>query len=704
MIEQIALKLNIPANQVTKVLDLLNQEATVPFIARYRKEVTGNLDEVQIFAIQKQKKYFEDLEKRKQSILKSLKEQGVLSEELERRIKNTYDSVMLEDLYLPFKKKKKTKAEEARNKGLEALAKIIMAQNNRDIKKEASRFLNEKIANEEEAIRCACYIISEWISENPRTRNYLRQAYERSAVLVSKIVKKKISETEAQKYLDYFDWSEKINKCPSHRFLAINRGVKEGYLQIKWVIDKEHVINQISHQFLKTNNHLSEYIKFSVEDAFKRLLAPSIEKEIYKKYKEKAEKEAIEVFAKNLKQLLLSPPLGEKNVLAIDPGFRTGSKIAVLNKQGEFLESATIYPHAPHYKTEQAKEIIRKLVTKYNIEAFSIGNGTASRETSSFIRSIDFGSKIPVFVVSEAGASIYSASEIARKEFPDLDITVRGAISIGRRLQDPLAELVKVEPKSIGVGQYQHDVNQTLLKEELEQVLSSVVNRVGVNINTASEYLLSYVSGIGGKLAKNIIEYRTQHGSFRSREELKKVKRLGEKAFEQSAGFLRIKKGDNPLDDSAVHPESYAIVNKMARSLGVSVHKLIGNQVFLDKIHPREFISKEAGILSIKDIIQELKKPGLDIRQQISEFRFSEELKSIDDLREGHVYPGIINNITNFGCFVDIGIKENGLIHISHLSNEFVSDPNVIVKLHQKIFVKVLHIDKERKRISLSLE
>jgi len=703
MIKQIAQKLNIPFKQVANTLDLLSKDATVPFIARYRKEATGNLDEVQIYEIQKQKKYFDELDKRKQSILKTLEELGVLTENLKNRIEQTYELATLEDLYLPYKKKRKTKAEEARKAGLEGLAKIIMTQNKRDLFTIAAGFINDSVINEEKALEGARDIIAEWVSENLRVRNYLRRVYDRSAFLKSTGVKKQMDTEKAMKYVQYFEWAEPLSKCPSHRFLAMNRGEKEGILKLKLEIDKAIVIDKIADFYIKNNSESATQIKMAIRDSFSRLLAPSIENEILKKYKEKADVSAIRVFSDNLRQLLLSPPLGEKIILAIDPGYRTGCKIAVINHQGDFLKNATIYPHLAN-KVEDAKKIIKELVSRFNVEAFSIGNGTASRETEAFIREINFAPKIPIYVVNEAGASIYSASDVAREEFPDLDITVRGAISIGRRLQDPLAELVKIDPKSIGVGQYQHDVNQTLLKEELENVVSMVVNTVGVNLNTASKYLLKYVSGIGEKLADNIIEYRTKNGSFRSREELKKVKRLGGKAFEQSAGFLRIKNGINPLDDSAVHPESYEIVFKMAQSLGVSIEELIGNKELLNKIDIEEYLEKGLGKYSLHFIIKELMKSGLDIRKTISEFRFSEDLQSIEDVVEGNIYPGIVNNITNFGCFVDLGIKENGLIHISNLSDQFVSDPNKIVKLHQKVRVKILSVDKERKRIGLALQ
>jgi len=699
----IADQLNIPYDKVFNAIELLQNDATVPFIARYRKEVTGNLDEVALYEIQKKKKYFDELEKRKQTILKALEEQEVLTPELKQRIIDTYSATALEDLYLPYKKKSKTKAEKARKNGLEPLAKIIMAQRTNDLEYEASRFLSDNITTIDDALQGARHIIAEWISENIWVRNFLRRVYDRSAVIKSTVIKKKEEDEKSQKYLDYFDWSETLNRCPSHRLLAMLRAEKEGVVRLKLEVDEDLIYDKLDERYIKNDRETADQIQQSITDAFKRLLSPSISNEILNKYKEKADLTAIKVFSENLRQLLLAPPLGEKSVLAIDPGYRTGCKVVCLNAQGDLLHYETIYPHAPHHKKQEAEAQLKYLSDKYDIQAIAIGNGTASRETETFVNNITFKNKVSVFVVSEAGASIYSASKIAREEFPDQDVTVRGAVSIGRRLQDPLAELVKIDPKSIGVGQYQHDVNQSLLKEELDTVVESSVNLVGVNVNTASKYLLKYVSGIGEKLAEKIVNYRSENGAFKSRDELKNVKGLGKKAFEQSAGFLRIKNGKNPLDNSAVHPESYPVVRKMAQSLQVNVQDLIGNETNLQKLNLQNFITKKIGLPTLKDIVKELKKPGLDIRKQLKEFSFSAGLKSIDDLKIGQIYPGIVNNITNFGCFVNIGIKENGLIHISNMSDSYVTNPADVVKLNQHVQVKIISIDLNRKRIGLAL-
>ncbi len=695
--------LRININQVENTLKLLAEDCTVPFISRYRKEATGNLDEVQIFNIQKQKKYFDELEKRKQSILKSLEEQGVLTEKLKHKITNAFDATYLEDIYLPYKKKRKTKAEIARKAGLEPLAKIIMSQQTRDLEFEASKFLNKNIETTEDALSGARHIIAEWVNENLRVRNYLRSVYVKSSTIKTKVVKTKENDEKSQKYLDYFEWQEPLKSTPSHRILAMFRAEKEGIIRIKLEIDKEFILDNITDKFVKTRGETAEQIEMAVEDSFRRLLEPSIVSATLNRTKFIADEVAIKVFAENLRQLLLAPPLGEKSVLAIDPGYRTGCKIAIINKQGDLLHHDVIYPHQPMNKIQEAEVKLKFLVKKYNIEAISIGNGTASRETERLVKNIKFNSNVKQFTVSEAGASIYSASKIARDEFPNEDVTVRGAVSIGRRLQDPLAELVKIDPKSIGVGQYQHDVNQTLLKDELDNVVVSVVNMVGVNVNTASKFLLKYISGIGEKLAENIVQYRNENGSFKSRTELKKVKLLGGKAFEQSAGFLRIKNGDNPLDDSAVHPETYQIVKLMAKSVNKDVKDLIGNTELLQQIDIQKFANDKFGIPTIKDIIKELQKTGLDVREQINEFKFSDELQNIDDIKIGQIYPGIVNNITNFGCFVDLGIKENGLVHISNMANQFIENPHKIVKLAQQVQVKVISLDKDRKRIGLSL-
>jgi len=699
----ISQQIKLPQQVVQNVLNLLNEDASVPFIARYRKEATGNLDETLIYQIQKQQKYFAELEKRKQSILKSLEEQGVLTEALKEKIENTFDATALEDIYLPYKKKRKTKAETARKNGLEPLAKIIMAQRSNDVIYSTSGFLNETVNTPEQALEGARYIIAEWINENLWVRSFTRRLYQRSALIKTKVIKDKETDEKAQKYLDYFDWQEKLSRTPSHRLLAMLRSEKEGFIRIKLEVDSEFLLDKLENRFIKNNNETAGQISLAVKDAYKRLLAPSIGNEILSFYKEKADLTAIRVFSDNFRQLLMDAPLGEKRVLAIDPGFRTGSKVVCLDRQGDFLHNDTIYPNPPQNKSLEAVSKLKFLVEKYQIEAIAIGNGTASRETEFFVKQIKFDQKIAVFIVNEAGASIYSASEIAREEFPGLDVTVRGAISIGRRLQDPLAELVKIDPKSIGVGQYQHDVNQNLLKEELDTVVESAVNLVGVNLNTASKYSLKYVSGIGDKLAENIVNYRMENGHFKSREELKKVKGLGKKAFEQAAGFLRIKNAENPLDNSAVHPESYPVVSRMAKSLSVRVSELIGNKNLLQKIDIHQFVNKKTGIPTLKDILKELEKPGLDIRQKAREFSFSPGLQSIEDVKEGAIYPGIINNITNFGCFVNIGIKESGLVHISNMSDSFVNNPADIVKLNQQVQVKVISVDIARKRIGLSL-
>jgi len=703
IVQLIGNELHLPFHSVENALHLLEQDATVPFIARYRKEATGSLDEVALYEIQKRKKQFEELEKRKQTIIKALEEQEVLTDKLRDKILNTYDAVILEDIYLPYKKKRKTKAEIARKNALEPLAKIIMAQRTNDVEYEARRFLSDQIPTTEKALEGARHIIAEWISENMWVRNFLRRIFERSAQIKTKVIKDKESDENAQKYRDYFEWKELLRRTASHRLLAMLRAENEGYIRLKLEVDTEMIFDKLDERFIKNNNETSLQIEQAITDAYKRLLEPSISTEILNKFKEKAGLEAIKVFSKNLRQLLLAPPLGEKRVLALDPGYRTGCKLVCLNAQGDLLHNDTIYPHPPQNKKQEAEAQLKFLVEKYEIQAVAIGNGTASRETETLLKSIKFSSKIPVFVVNEAGASIYSASKIAREEFPDKDVTVRGAVSIGRRLQDPLAELVKIDPKSIGVGQYQYDVNQTLLKEELDNVVESSVNLVGVNLNTASKYLLKYVSGIGDKLAERIVKYRTVNGKFHSREELKNIKGLGKKAFEQAAGFLRIKNGINPLDNSAVHPEAYPVVEKMAKSLAVEVSQLTGNKNLLQQIDLQDFVTDKIGLPTLTDILKELEKPGLDVRKELKEFSFSADLQTIDDLKTGEIYPGIVNNITNFGCFVDLGIKENGLIHISNMSDGYVSNPADIVKLHQQVKVKVLNVDIARKRIGLEL-
>ncbi|OAD91074.1 RNA-binding transcriptional accessory protein [Aequorivita soesokkakensis] len=703
LLKYITSQTQLPQKSVENTVKLLNDDCTIPFISRYRKELTGNLDEVQIGEIVKFKEQFEALEKRKIAILKSLEEQEVLTAELQKKIEETTDLIALEDLYLPYKKKRKTKADTARENGLEPLAKIIMSQNASDISSIALKYVKGEVNSEEEALEGARHIIAEWINERTDIRNMLRNRLERFAVISTKVVKKFEDDEKAQKFRDYFDWNEALNKIPSHRLLAILRATSEGFIRQKIEIDDEKALFKIEERIIKANNSALKQIKLAIDDSYKRLLFPALSNEALSAAKEKADESAINVFAKNLKQLLLGSPLGEKRVLAIDPGFRSGCKIVCLDAQGNLHHNETIFPHAPKNDTSTAMKKISSLADAHKIEAIAIGNGTASRETEQFIKRIQFKNPMQVFVVNEAGASIYSASKIARDEFPNYDVTVRGAVSIGRRLQDPLAELVKIDAKSIGVGQYQHDVDQTKLKSSLDTSVELCVNSVGVNINTASVPLLSYVSGIGPKLAENLVNYREENGAFTSREAIKNVPRLGGKAFEQAAGFLRIKNGENPLDDSSVHPESYSVVSKMAKDEKVKVSELIGNKTLLQKIDLEKYISEKIGLPTLKDIIKELEKPGLDIREEAKVFTFNQNIKNITDLREGQLLPGIVNNITNFGCFVDIGIKESGLIHVSNLSDSFVKDVNEHVHLHQQIVVKVLDVDVERKRIQLKL-
>jgi len=694
---------NLPLKGIENTVQLLNEDCTIPFISRYRKERTGNLDEVQIGDIVKFKSQFEEIEKRKITILKALEEQEVLTNELQQKIDKCFDLIELEDIYLPYKKKRKTKAETARKNGLEPLAKIIMSQRATDIESIAVNYLNNEVDSEEAALEGARYIIAEWINERTDVRNNIRYQLEKFASITTKVVKAKEDDEKAQKFRDYFEWSESLSRCPSHRLLAILRAEKEGFVRVKIEIDDEKAIDKIEDRILNSNNACTQQIKLAIQDSYKRLLFPALSNETLNLSKEKADENAIQVFAKNLKQLLLGAPLGEKNILAIDPGFRTGCKIVCLNAQGGLEYNETIYPHAPKNDAIGAMKKINSLVDAYKIEAIAIGNGTASRETEQLIRKMRFNKDVQVFVVSEAGASIYSASKIARDEFPNYDVTVRGSVSIGRRLADPLAELVKIDAKSIGVGQYQHDVDQGKLKTSLDTVVESCVNSVGVNINTASTSLLSYVSGIGPKLAENIVSYRDENGAFSSRNDIKKVPRLGDKAFEQGAGFLRIKNAKNPLDDSAVHPESYAVITKIAKDLKLNVSDLIGNKEQLQKIDLQKYCTETIGLLTLKDIVKELEKPGLDPRQTAKVFTFNQNIRTINDLHEGQLLPGIVNNITNFGCFVDIGIKESGLVHVSNLSDTFVSDVSSIVVLHQQVIVKVLEVDVARKRIQLSM-
>ncbi|SEP91872.1 Tex family protein [Flavobacterium urocaniciphilum] len=697
---------NIAVKSIENTLQLLNEDCTIPFISRYRKDQTGNLDEIQIEQIAKLNKQFEELIKRKESILKSIEEQNALTPELKQKIENSFDLQELEDFYLPYKKKKKTKADTARENGLEPLAKIIMSQKNDDVDYLASQYINDKVANEDEALQGARDIIAEWINENIFIRKSLRRTFLRKAEITTKVVKTKKDDEAAQKFSQYFDWSENVAKAPSHRLLAMLRAEAEGFIKLNVGLnddDKDEVIRFMEDNLIKTNNDCAEQIEKAIKDSYKRLLEPAISNETLQEAKTKADIKAIDVFAENLRQLLLAPPLGEKRILAIDPGYKSGCKLVCLDEKGDLLNNETIYPHAPQNDTAMAMKKVRSMVNAYNIEAISIGNGTASRETEFFIKKIAFDKPVQVFVVSEAGASVYSASKIAREEFPSYDVTVRGSVSIGRRLSDPLAELVKIDPKSIGVGQYQHDVDQTKLKEQLDTVVMSCVNSVGINVNTASKSLLSYVSGIGEKMAENIVAYRSENGPFEDRKQLKKVPRLGEKAYQQAAAFIRIKDGKNPLDNSAVHPEAYAIVEKMAKDLGIKTHELIANKDKITQITPEKYITPEIGILTLKDILKELEKPGLDPRKAAKIFEFDPNVRSINDLKTGMILPGIVNNITAFGCFVDLGIKESGLVHISQLKAGFVADVNEVVKLHQHVQVKVVEVDEARKRIQLTI-
>lgn len=693
----------LPEKGIQNTIELLNADCTIPFISRYRKEKTGNLDEVQVGAIVQFKEQFEALEKRKKAIIKAVDEQGVLTTELQQKFEGAEDLTQLEDLYLPFKKSKKTKAEVARKNGLEPLAKIIMAQRNDDIEFTASKYLSNTVENEDEALEGARHIISEWINERTDIRASIRSQLARFAIISTKVIGTKKDDEKAQKFRDYFDWNEPLNKCPSHRLLAILRAESEKFIRVKIELDDERLLDRIENRIIKTNNACAQQIEMALADAYKRLLFPSLSNELLKVAKEKADDDAIAVFSNNLRQLLLGAPLGEKRILAIDPGFRTGCKVVCLDAQGNLLHNETIYPHAPQNDVGGAIKKLSSLANAYKIEAIAIGNGTASRETEQVVKKVLFNNPVEVFVVSEAGASIYSASKIAREEFPNYDVTVRGAVSIGRRLADPLAELVKIDPKSIGVGQYQHDVDQNKLKTSLDTVVESCVNSVGVNINTASVPLLSYVSGIGPKLAENIVSQRKEKGAFKSRNDIMDVPRLGGKAFEQGAAFLRIKDAENPLDDSAVHPESYGIVKQMAKDKGTEILSLIGNKTLLKDIDLQKYCTAEVGLPTLEDIRSELEKPGLDRREKAKVFTFDQTIKSITDLHSGQLLPGIVNNITNFGCFVDIGIKESGLIHVSNLSDSFVKDVNEHVHLHQQIIVKVLDVDVSRKRIQLKL-
>lgn len=698
----IARFLQIPEGQVERTIGLLNEGATIPFISRYRKEVTGGLDEVQIGAIKDQLDKLTELRKRKETILATIEEQEKLTPELRKRIEESWDSTEIEDLYLPYKPKRVTKAEIARRKGLEPLAKIVMMQNENNLSARIKSFIKGEVKNAEEALQGARDIIAEWINENESARNTVRNSFAHTAMITSKVIKGK--EEEGAKYRDYFDFSEPLNRASPHRLLALRRGEAEGILRVSISPDAESCLDRLNRRFVKGRGEVSEQVATAVDDSFKRLLKPSIETEFSNQSKAKADEEAIRVFAENLRQLLLAPPLGQKRVLGVDPGYRTGCKLVCLDAQGNLLHNEAIFPHPPQNEKGKAAAKVAQLVATYAIDAIAIGNGTASRETEQFITNIRYDRKVQVFVVSENGASIYSASKIAREEFPEYDVTVRGAVSIGRRLMDPLAELVKIDPKSIGVGQYQHDVEQNALKKSLDQTVESCVNLVGVNVNTASKHLLTYISGLGPTLAQNIVNYRAEHGPFTSRKELMKVPRMGEKAFEQSAGFLRIPDGKNPLDNSAVHPESYPIVERMAKDLKCSVADLITDKALKKKLKLTDYLTDKVGMPTLLDIMEELDKPGRDPRQTIQVFAFDPTVKTIEDLKEGQVLPGIVTNITNFGCFVDVGIKENGLVHISELADRFVSDPTQVVSIHQHVKVKVLSVDLSRKRVQLSMK
>lgn len=696
-------QVNTAPKNIENTLKLLAEDCTIPFISRYRKDQTGNLDEVVVEQIAKLNSGYEAIIRRKEAILKSVEEQNALTPEFRQKIEQSFDLQELEDFYLPYKKKKKTRADAARENGLEPLAKIIMAQGNDDVDFISTRFLNKNIKNEDEALQGARDIIAEWVNENIYVRKQLRRLYQKTALIETKVTKSKKDDEAAQKFSQYFDWSESLTKAPPHRLLAMLRAESEGFVKLKIDVENEEAFDLVSQIIIKKNNDTTPHIELAIEDSLKRLLSPAISNEALQEAKARADANSIQVFAANLSQLLLAPPLGEKRILAIDPGYRSGCKIVCLDEKGDLLYNETIYPHAPQHESAIAMKKVKSMVNAYKIEAIAIGNGTASRETEFFIKKIAFDKPVQVFVVSEAGASVYSASKIAREEFPSYDVTVRGSVSIGRRLSDPLAELVKIDPKAIGVGQYQHDVDQGKLKEELDTVVVRCVNSVGININTASKHLLSYVSGIGEKLAENIVQYRSENGPFEDRKQLKKVPRLGDKAFQQGAAFIRISNAKNPLDNSAVHPEAYPIVEKMAKDLKLSVEELIANKEKTALIAPEKYVTPEIGLLGLKDIIRELEKPGLDPRKAAKVFEFDSNVRTISDLKNGMVLPGIVNNITNFGCFVDIGIKESGLVHISQLREGFVSDVNEVVKLHQHVQVKVTEVDEGRKRIQLSM-
>ncbi|ASZ14047.1 RNA-binding transcriptional accessory protein [Chitinophaga pendula] len=698
----ISTELGISARQAENTMNLLSEGSTVPFISRYRKEVTGSLDEVQIGRIEDLQKRYKEVDERREFIIKTITEQEKMTPELQEKLEGTWVLAELEDIYLPYKPKRKTRATAAIEKGLEPLAKILLEQQDAAPATTAQQFINEQVASGDEALKGARDIIAEWINENAELRDKLRKLFTHTAVLTSKVIEGK--ETEGDKYKDYFEFQEELKAIPSHRVLAIFRGESEGFLYATITPVEEEALSIINKQFVTGNNASSEQVTKAATDAYKRLLRPSLENEFRAVAKEAADGEAIDVFAENLRQLLLAAPLGPKPVIAVDPGYRTGCKVVALDEQGNMQANDVIYPLEKNYKRDDAEQLLKQWVKQYDISAIAVGNGTAGRETEEFLKKIDFGKKINVFMVNESGASVYSASEVAREEFPDHDVTVRGAVSIGRRLIDPLAELVKIDPKSIGVGQYQHDVNQSSLKQSLDRIVVSCVNMVGVNLNTASKHLLAYISGLGPSLAENIVKYRKENGAFSNRSQLKKVPRLGEKAFEQCAGFLRIEHGDNPLDNSAVHPERYNVVEEMASKQQCSVQELLSQDELRKKINLKDYVKEDVGLLTLEDILKELDKPSRDPRDEISIFEYAEGIHKIEDVKPGMVLPGVVTNITNFGAFVDIGVKQDGLVHISHLSNKFVSNPNEAVKLNQKVQVTVLEVDAARKRISLSMK
>ncbi len=700
-IKMIAASLQLTEKQIRNAIQLLNEGATIPFISRYRKEMTDAMDEVQLAEAKEQYEKLCELEKRKQTVLNTIDEQGKLSDALKLRIENCWNATELEDIYLPYKVKRRTKAEIAREKGLEPLAKMIMAQNSNDLQGMAQPFVKNKVESVEDALNGAKDIMAEWINESENARNAVRKIFSYEAVISSKIITGK--EEEAQKYRDYFDMNEKLSRCSSHRLLAMRRAEADGLLRVNISPNDDNCIEKLERIFVKSNNASSDFVYEAVKHAYKRLLKPSIETEFAAASKEKADTEAIRVFAENLKQLLLAPSLGQQRTLGIDPGYRTGCKVVCLDAQGNLVHNETIYPHPPQNEQMQAMRKIQKLVEAYNIQAIAIGNGTASRETEHFIQNIRYDHEVKVFVVSENGASIYSASKIAREEFPDYDVTVRGAVSIGRRLMDPLAELVKIDPKSIGVGQYQHDVDQAQLKKSLDQTVENAVNRVGVNLNTASKHLLTYISGLGPQLAQNIVDYRAVNGAFSNRKQLMKVPKMGVKTFEQCAGFLRIPNAENPLDNSAVHPESYKLVETIAKDINTKVNDLIRNKALIQTIDKQKYVSDTVGLHTLNDILLELEKPGRDPREDVKMFEFDASVKTINDIRQGMELPGIVTNITNFGAFVDVGIKENGLIHISNMSDKFISNPAEVLSLHQYVKVQVIEVDLARKRVQLKL-